>query len=407
MATRRRNNGHRGAAEGELRAAAAAGTALLDGVTFRSKAVVYAAIDGLAVVEGDIVIGTVAEVVAATDAASGAASDGAEFGTESIGITGQQFRWPGAVVPFEIDPGLPNPQRVTDAIAHWEANTRIRFRAAAGDTDVVRFVAGGGCSSAVGRRGGVQNITLGSGCSTGNAIHEIGHTVGLWHEQSREDRNQFVTIVFANIAADMQHNFLQQITDGDDLGAYDFGSIMHYPAAAFSTNGQDTIVPKVALPAGVVMGQRTALSAGDVAGVHAMYPGPIVTLKEIPKDPVRDTTKEIAKDPLRETVKESAKDPIRETVKEVPKDPFRETVKEAAKDPIRDGVRQPRTPFVLAGGAGPEGLSGDPAGAEALLTEQVSQLAEALSAVEQERAAILAQLGEAIAALQSLQSGQG
>ena len=259
-----------------------------------------------------------------------------EFGTESIGITGQQFRWPGAVVPFEIDPGLPNPQRVTDAIAHWEANTRIRFRAAAGDTDVVRFVAGGGCSSAVGRRGGVQNITLGSGCSTGNAIHEVGHTVGLWHEQSREDRNQFVTIVFANIAADMQHNFLQQITDGDDLGAYDFGSIMHYPAAAFSTNGQDTIVPKVALPAGVVMGQRTALSAGDVAGVHAMYPGPIVTLKEIPKDPVRDTTKEFAKDPLRETVKESAKDPIRETVKEVPKDPFRETVKEAAKDPIRD-----------------------------------------------------------------------
>jgi hypothetical protein len=57
--------------------------------------------------------------------------------------------------------------------------------------------------------------------------------------------------------------------------------------------------------------------------------------------------------------------------------------------------------------AGPEGLSGDPAGAEALLTEQVSQLAEALSAVEQERVAILAQLGDAIAALQSLPSGQG
>ena len=36
-------------------------------------------------------------------------------------ITGAQFRWPNCTVPYEIDAGLPNQQRVTDAIAHWEA----------------------------------------------------------------------------------------------------------------------------------------------------------------------------------------------------------------------------------------------------------------------------------------------
>ncbi|MEV5936547.1 M12 family metallopeptidase [Streptomyces sp. NPDC052079] len=267
---------------GELRSGPIAGTTLIHGVTFRIKALRYAEVDGLAMFEGDIVLGNVEELTKEADGGPAVSSIGVVPFEE-----GEARRWPDATVPFEIDPGLPRPERVTDAIAHWHARTRIRFieRTPANAThfpDSVHFVPGNGCSSRVGRQGGEQHITLGPNCSTGNAIHEIGHTVGLWHEQSREDRDQHVTIVFANIRPDMQHNFLQQIADGDDLGPYDFASIMHYPATAFAIDpDQPTLVPRTPIPSGVTMGQRTGLSQGDVDGVHMMYPASVQTARSL------------------------------------------------------------------------------------------------------------------------------
>ncbi len=92
--------------------------------------------------------------------------------------------------------------------------------------------------------------------------------MGLWHEHSREDRNAHVVIRFENIDPRHHHNFVQHILDGDDLGTYDYVSIMHYPRKAFSRNGQDTIVPKRGDP----IGQRMGLSQGDLNAVKLLYP---------------------------------------------------------------------------------------------------------------------------------------
>jgi hypothetical protein len=117
----------------------------------------------------------------------------------------------------------------------------------------------------------MQVISLGPGCAHfGIAVHEILHALGVWHEQSREDRDGNVQILWANILPGRAHNFEQRINDGDDIGPYDFGSIMHYPRRAFSKDpaNLDAIVPH----GGQTIGQRSGLSAGDIAAIRAMYP---------------------------------------------------------------------------------------------------------------------------------------
>ncbi|MEZ0388177.1 MAG: M12 family metallopeptidase, partial [Verrucomicrobium sp.] len=145
----------------------------------------------------------------------------------------------------------------------------------AGDADFIRVVRGAKPnvgSSPVGRQGGTQLLTLGDNCGYGVTLHELCHAIGLFHEQSRSDRDNYVCILWDNIEDspdDMSYNFNKRPHDGIDLGGYDFESIMHYFPTAFSKNGKPTLMAK---KSGVKFGQQTHLSGGDIAAIRSLYP---------------------------------------------------------------------------------------------------------------------------------------
>ncbi len=128
------------------------------------------------------------------------------------------------------------------------------------------------CQSNIGRIGGEQRIScdIGDGFGIGSLVHEIGHTVGLYHEHQRPDRDLYVEIHTDNIASDKERHFAIK-PSGTISGDYDYGSIMHYGRKAFAQDrNKDTITPKQ----NVSIGQRDGLSPIDIAGVCAMYDAP-------------------------------------------------------------------------------------------------------------------------------------
>jgi len=201
-------------------------------------------------------------------------------------IKDEKHLWPKAVVPWSMTNNFAQDQKGVDrlysAMKEWMEKTCVVFtpkgsethKAAGGGSGITIF-SGQGCFSSVGKSG-LFRVSLGRGCKDhGVSLHELGHVLGLHHEQARIDRDEALLVLRKNAYSQkgVQLNFdIQQDTDPRGL-AYDYCSIMHYGPYAFSATGQFTIVTKdqdyqftIGNPKG-----RKSLTFEDAKSINMLY----------------------------------------------------------------------------------------------------------------------------------------
>ena len=191
--------------------------------------------------------------------------------------------WPNGTLYYIFDTTIDDILNFTiqQAMSTYEQLSCIQFAQQMNQNNYVRFRSRSddGCSSHVGRKGGEQTIKLGPGCNRQHTIlHELLHALGVWHEQSRPDRDSYVEIVSNNIQDGKEHNFLRRNTfQVDSQGeGYDYASVMHYRLDAFNkVDGLDTLrvtnqqlYEKQGSPD---IGRLPTLSKSDVTQLNRLY----------------------------------------------------------------------------------------------------------------------------------------
>ncbi len=162
-------------------------------------------------------------------------------------------------------------QYVKEAIAHWQNVTDIKF-VEGSNSHMIVFYNGDGCHSALGMQSGPQEISIDASWGTrGNAIHEIGHAIGLIHEHCSPCRDKYINVNESNIKSNWRSQYKKQDA-ADFYGDIDFNSIMIYGSTAGSDIAINPNIPIMTRKDGSTWNaQRNGLSPRDIEMINAIY----------------------------------------------------------------------------------------------------------------------------------------
>lgn len=154
--------------------------------------------------------------------------------------------WTDKNIPYIISGD--NRNLILDAIKEFNQINSYQFVEMKDEIDFVDFVFSERniCQSYLGKKGGRQEIVIGRSCNRGNILHEMMHVIGFVHEQSREDRDQFIEVIWENIVPKYKGQFQmfpRKISIPVEVD-FDFNSILLYSPLSYS-NGNGPAMERI------------------------------------------------------------------------------------------------------------------------------------------------------------------
>ncbi|VDO39254.1 unnamed protein product [Haemonchus placei] len=153
-------------------------------------------------------------------------------------------------------------EKIREAMNLWQYHTCVRFDEGGPSVDRLEFFDGGGCSSFVGRVGGTQGISIATpGCDVVGIIsHEIGHALGIFHEQARPDQDRHIAINYNNIPISRWNNFQSIGPNQAETFGLPYDTDPYTPTIRTLERGQQSTI-----------GQRIGPSFLDYQAINAAY----------------------------------------------------------------------------------------------------------------------------------------
>lgn len=201
------------------------------------------------------------------------------------GVNGVTY-WPNGEVYYEFDENA-SQELISNAVSAMEelsTTTGVHFTAATSNTpNRIHFQCESVNNSYVGMRGGVQPINIYNDTYKYIIMHEILHALGVFHEQSRSDRDDYITVNWDNIKTRARPNFYKK-NDSEvyNIGSFNFESIMLYPSIIYDPDFvYDYSLPAMTkLDGSCFVANRSYLSYGDIRTVKAIYGHPYIKMEE-------------------------------------------------------------------------------------------------------------------------------
>ena len=191
--------------------------------------------------------------------------------TKASGTNNSKCLWPGGIVYYTIHENFPDKERIIQGMDLF-SKTNITFKQRTNEENYIEFkyIKDAGCYSYVGMIGGKQLIVIDTWGKAGAVAHEIGHSIGLYHEHAKRDRDDYIEVKDDNIKWGKKHNFKIHKESIGTIG-FDFNSLMLYSSYAWSKNGKPTIVyseTKLPFPDP----QTNQFTESDIKLINIMYP---------------------------------------------------------------------------------------------------------------------------------------